>query len=132
VLGASIPLITSVYGYLPKPLFAAPGARTLMREWARFARTGEPPFPIAQGVATPTLDIHLEGDRYAVAAANDAFVSHLIQDASLTRWLYRRQDVPEGGSNHHIGWVRFPAPVVARIVNWWNSSSAPAPRSRAR
>lgn len=122
-MALAIPLVTGIWGYMPKPFFGAPGARTLMRQWARFARTGVPPFPVADGVRTPTLDIHLEGDTYAVAPANDDFLRTLINPAVLTRWLYRHRDVPDGGTNHHIAWVRSPGPVVERIVTWWSEQN---------
>ncbi len=34
-----VPSSTAVMVYLPKPAFGAPGARTLMREWAKMVRT---------------------------------------------------------------------------------------------
>lgn len=124
-MAVAIPLVTGICGYMPKPFFGAPGAQTLMGEWAQFARTGIPPFPIADGIHIPTLDIHLEGDTYAVAPANERFVRTLINPAVLTRWLYRHRDVPNGGTNHHIAWVRSPGPVVERIVAWWTEHNHP-------
>lgn len=121
-MALSIPATTMAYGYLPRPYFGAPGARSLMRDWARFAVTGRPPFETAHRIEVPALDIHLEGDRYAVAAANDGFVSAFIDPAVLTRWIYRRADVPPGYSNHHIGWVRAPGPVIDRIMRWWEQA----------
>ncbi|MFF3390081.1 alpha/beta fold hydrolase [Streptomyces sp. NPDC002669] len=35
-----VPATTAVFGHLPKPAFGGPGARTLMREWARMVLTG--------------------------------------------------------------------------------------------
>ncbi|WP_245567464.1 alpha/beta fold hydrolase [Nocardia vinacea] len=29
-----VPVLTAIFGYLPKPAFGAPGARTMMREWS--------------------------------------------------------------------------------------------------
>lgn len=115
-----VPVATRVYGYLPKPAFGSPGARTLMREWARFARTGRPPFPVPGPLPTPTLVVKLQGDSYAVSAATDAFASTFLDEGSLTRWTYLRSDAPEGGTTHHVQWVRTPDPVVDRIVAWWD------------
>jgi hypothetical protein len=30
--------------------------------------------------------------------------------------------VPEGGSTHHIHWVRTPGPVADRVVAWWDAA----------
>ncbi|MEU4162839.1 alpha/beta hydrolase [Actinoplanes sp. NPDC026670] len=43
--GVIIPALTALCGFLPKPAFGGPGARTQMREWARMALTGRTPFP---------------------------------------------------------------------------------------
>jgi predicted alpha/beta hydrolase len=59
VFASAIPTLTRAFGHLPKPAFGAPGAATLMREWARFVRTGEPPFPVDGPVTTPTFVVHL-------------------------------------------------------------------------
>jgi len=119
ILGSLIPVVARVRGYVPPPFFGAPGARTLMREWARLVRTGKPPFAVPHRIATPTLSIRLEGDTYAVAASNDRYAELFIDSAALTEWTYRKDAVPEGGSTHHIHWVRTPGPVADRVVAWW-------------
>jgi predicted alpha/beta hydrolase len=43
--GVIIPALTALFGFLPKPAFGGPGARTQMREWAHMALTGRTPFP---------------------------------------------------------------------------------------
>ena len=117
-----IPVVTRVRGFLPRPFFGAPGARTLMREWAGFLRTGEPPF-LAEGiVGTPSLVIQLQGDRLAVSKANKAFVARFHDPDVTTRWVYTADAVPDGGSIDHVRWVKTPAPVVDRIVDWWDTA----------
>jgi predicted alpha/beta hydrolase len=91
----------------------------MMREWARFVRTGKPPFAVAQRITTPTLSVRLEGDTYAVAASNSRFVELFIDPQALTEWTYRKDAVPDGGSTHHIHWVRTPGPVADQVVAWW-------------
>jgi predicted alpha/beta hydrolase len=118
-LGMIVPASTALFGYHPKPLFGGAGAKTLMREWARMARGGPAPFPTSPRITTPSLIIQLEGDTYAVKRAGDAFASRLF--ARPTNWTYRRSMAPEGGTTHHIHWVRSPGPVADRIIQWWET-----------
>lgn len=118
-LGLSVPVVTRLRGYLPKPFFGAPGAQTLMREWARFVRTGRPPYDVPRRLTTPTLVVQLQGDTYAVSASNKIFTDMMIEPQAVTRWVYLRSAAPEGGTTHHVQWVRTPGPVVDRIVDWW-------------
>src|SRR5687768_15432849 len=120
ILGSLIPVVARVRGFLPPPFFGGPGARTMMREWARLVRTGKPPFTVPHRITTPTLSVRLEGDTYAVAPSNSRFVELFIDPPALTEWTYRKDAVPEGGSTHHIHWVRTPGPVAERVVAWWN------------
>jgi predicted alpha/beta hydrolase len=119
LLGVTVPLVTRVRGYLPKPWFGAPGARTLMREWARFVRTGTPPYDVPHRITTPTLVVHLQGDTYAVSASNKVFTEKMFEPDAVTRWVYPKDAAPEGGSTHHVQWVKTPAPVVDRVIQWW-------------
>ncbi len=115
----TMPVTTRLFGHLPKPGFGAPGAATLMREWARFARSGVPPFEVDAPVTTPTLVVHLQGDAYAVSRANKRFVAQFLDPRAVTRWVYTRDDAPEGATTDHVRWVRRPEAVVQRIVDWW-------------
>ncbi|MEU4419646.1 alpha/beta fold hydrolase [Actinoplanes sp. NPDC024001] len=118
-----VPVLTALFGHLPKPAFGGPGARTLMREWARMAVTGRTPFPVAAPVGTPALVVALEGDRLAPPPAVSRFSDRLFAPESVTTWLYRHEDVPEGASNDHIYWVRNPEPVVDRVLTWWAATT---------
>ena len=115
-----VPLLTGVFGYLPRPAFGAPGARTLMREWARIVVTGRPPYPSTQPIHTPTLSISFDGDNIAPSSSVDEFARRLFAPTAVTRWHYRHGDVTAASSNDHIGWVRGSADVVAHIVRWWS------------
>ncbi|GAA1638921.1 alpha/beta fold hydrolase [Actinoplanes couchii] len=115
-----VPAMTGLFGYLPKPSFGGPGARTMMREWARMALTGRPPFPAPAPAPGPALIVSLEGDRLAPARAVDTF-TRLLDADTATRWHFRTVEVPPGASNDHIGWARKPGPVVDRILTWWSS-----------
>ncbi|MCW2831726.1 MAG: hydrolase [Aeromicrobium sp.] len=120
-LSSVVPAVTATYGYLPKPFFGAPGARTLMREWARFMRTGTPPFDVPHAITTPTLVVQLEGDTLAVPRANQAYISTFLDPDRTTRWVYTAADAPDGGTTDHVSWVRSPGPVVDQILTWWSA-----------
>ncbi|MEV0685648.1 alpha/beta hydrolase [Nocardia sp. NPDC050378] len=121
---ALIPAITAAFGFVPEPAFGAPGARTLMREWARMVLTGRPPFPAQHKIDTAALIVYLEGDTLAPRRGVDSFARELFAAGSATRWDYTRAEVPAGASNDHIKWVRSPGPVVDRIVAWWSELHA--------
>lgn len=123
LLGLSVPAITWLCGYVPKPFFGAPGPRTLMREWARVVRTGQPPFAVPRRVTTPSLTIELQNDTYAVRAAHDKFVERFIDPTALTRWVYTKDLAGEGASTHHIRWLKNPEAVVSKIIDWYGTSS---------
>lgn len=115
----AVPIATRFLGHLPKPAFGAPGAATLMSEWARFVRTGEPPFDASAPVTTPTFVVHLQGDAYAVSAANKRFIAQFLEPTSVTRWVYTQDATPQGGTTDHVQWVRHPSVVVDRVARWW-------------
>ncbi len=121
LVGLTVPVVARIRGFVPKPVFGGPGARTLMREWARFVRTGKPPFTVPHKITTPTFVINLEGDTYSVAKANRLFIKKFLDPARTTKWLYRKDEAPEGGNTHHVLWGKTPGPVVDKIVDWWGS-----------
>ncbi|MGW5313766.1 alpha/beta fold hydrolase [Nocardia thailandica] len=123
-MAALVPVATTLFGHLPKPAFGAPGARTMMREWARMVLTGTPPFPHADPIRTPALVVALEGDELAPTRGIDAFARGMIEPGRATRWDYRAQDAPAGGGVDHVQWVRTPEAVVDRIVGWWHGQAA--------
>lgn len=122
-----VPTLTAAFGYLPKPAFGGPGARTFMREWARMVLSGRPAFPVEDSIRTPALVVSLEGDSLSPEGAVEAFGRDLFDATSLTRWHYTDREVPDGASNDHIDWVRAPEAVVAKVALWWNATSAGAP-----
>jgi predicted alpha/beta hydrolase len=126
-MGTLVPVVTRVVGHLPKPFFGAPGARTLMREWARFVRTGVPPFEVPSPITSPTLVVHLQGDAYAVSRANKAFMETFLDPDAVTRWVYTRDATPPGGTTDHLQWVKTPGPVVDKMVEWWDAARRPTP-----
>ena len=124
-----VPVTTTLFGHLPKPAFGGPGARTLTREWARMVLTGQPPFPSDQGIPTDALIVSLADDHLAPRAAVDDLADRLFAPSAVTRWHYEHEEVPAGGSNDHITWVRSPAPVVDHLVRWWSTVHGELPTS---
>lgn len=124
-MGMLVPLVTRVVGHVPPPLFGAPGARTLMREWAGFIRSGRPPFDVPAPLRTPSLLVALEGDQLAPERSIDAYADLFLDPALTTRWTYRQADAPPGGSTDHVAWVRRPELVVSRVVRWWDDEATP-------
>lgn len=127
--GVGVPVLTRLFGHVPRPAFGGPGARTLMREWGRMAVRGTLPFdgpPHTPRITSPTLLISLEGDSYAPERAVRAFGERLFDPATTQHWTYADADVPEGHSNGHLPWARTPGPVVDRIVAWWQAQSTSA------
>jgi predicted alpha/beta hydrolase len=132
-----IPLLTTTFGFLPRPGVGAPGARTLMRQWAWMALTGRTPYPSDSAVRTRSLVIALEGGRLAPRQAVEAFTRGMFARDSGTRWDYLNEHVPpEGASNDHIGWVRTPQIIVDRTIEaplsgypWMSTTGRPVPWS---
>ncbi len=119
--------LTLAFGYLPKPAFGAPGARTLMREWGAWAVTGRPPFPRhGRRIDVPTLIVKLQADPYAVSAATDDYVERFCDPALTTRWTFTRKAAGAGGTTDHVRWVRNPDAVVDRVVDWFTQNRAQA------
>ncbi len=121
--GVSAWPLTALFGYLPKPAFGAPGARTLMREWGRWAVTGRPPFPVPSTIDVPTLIVKLQADPYAVSAATDDYVDHFCDPDLTTRWTFTAKAAGVGGTTDHVRWVRNPDAVVDRIRDWFTDQA---------
>ncbi len=120
LMGAvAVPLLTTLFGYVPTPAFGGPGARTLMRQWARMVITGNPPYKADRPIATPALVVSFASDAMAPPRSVDIFAEKLFDTRAVTRWQYEHDDVLPGASNDHIRWVRGSSQVVARIVAWW-------------
>lgn len=131
VLAGVIPVVTTLVGHHPRPLFGGPGSRTLMREWSWMALTGRPPYATRRRTAEPVLAVTLEGDDLAVPRAIRALADRwAADDHVVTHWTYERSAVPPGASNDHVRWVRSPGPVVDRVVAWWEQTSAGTTNAR--
>lgn len=115
-----VPLLSRIFGHVPKPAFGAPGARTMMGDWATMVLTGRPPFEVPRRVAVPSLVLSLEGDTMAPSGPIDALAQRFFEPDALTRWHLGVAEAA-GTSTDHVGWVRTPEAVVHRVVRWWGS-----------
>lgn len=123
-MGAAVGPAAKFSGYLRKPFFGAPGAKTLMTEWANIIITGDMPYDLSSKVTSPALSIHLQGDSLSVKSAVRMFERNNFEPEALTTWTYLKKDTPEGGSTDHVQWVKHPEPVVDYIVTWWDEHAS--------
>ncbi|MFI8529891.1 hypothetical protein ACIGMX_06470 [Streptomyces aquilus] len=54
--------------------------------------------------------------------AVDDLVRRLLWSTSVTRRHHTSDQVPEGSTRDHVGWVRTSVTVVDRIVTWWHGT----------
>ena len=119
-IGAAVMPVSGVVGHWPRQGFGGPTPRTLMRQWARMVLTGRAPFALDRSIETPTLSIRLDADEIVTDGAAAAFDAAFSPEA-ITHWRYDDAQCPAGGNTTHIGWVRTPEIVAARIAEWWGS-----------
>jgi predicted alpha/beta hydrolase len=121
-----IALVTAICGYYPgKRLgFAGREARTLMRDWARTARTGRyqdtadgrDSEQALAGYAQPVLGIRLSEDTLCPEASFEWLLGK-FQGAPLARELLAPGDFSSGLANH-FSWLKDPQPVAERMAEW--------------
>src|SRR3546814_11966987 len=88
----AVPLFPTLFGYVPTPAFGGPGARTLMRQWARTVITGNPPYKADRPIATPALVISFASDAMAPPRSVDLLAEKLFDTRAVTRWQYEPDD----------------------------------------
>ncbi|WP_159395760.1 alpha/beta hydrolase family protein [Streptomyces sp. 3211] len=126
-----ITLISALFGYWPggKLGFGGMQSGQLMRDWARFGRTGrlspsgsdveyEKLLPL---VTTAVLAISIEGDRLAPKSAVDKLCEKL-PNSIISRLHY---DPKRKTSNAHIRWARK-SRDIASFINSWIAEQKPA------
>ncbi|WP_097275856.1 hypothetical protein [Streptomyces sp. TLI_55] len=84
--------------------------------------TGRPPYVVDQEITTPALAISLGDATFSPVGAVDDLVRRLFWSTSVTRRRHTGDQVPEGSTRDHIGWVHTPVTVVDRIVTWWHGT----------
>ena len=125
VLGGMVPAVTALCGMYPgrRLGFGGNQPRTLMREWARYARRGEllpganPAHALDAAVAAlrvPVQPIHIRGDAYAPPAAMRALVERLAPPATL-----RSVGADPGEPRlDHFRWLRHPDGVAHEVARF--------------
>lgn len=103
--------------------FGGVQARTLIREWAAFARTDRLS-PGGTSVAAPlrhrsldVLVVDLDGDHLAPAAAVDALVAKL-PSAQVERFTFTKGPDDPGRPVSHTSFARSPELIGERIATW--------------
>ena len=118
--------LSSALGHFPgrRVGFGGTEARTLIRDWARCARTGRFK-PAGAGIdyearmheaKLPLLGISFEADGFAPHSAAGHLMEKLAS-ARLTHWKLGRQDT-EGLRIDHYSWVKNPQVVAGRMAQW--------------
>ncbi len=124
--------IATAVGYFPGKQvgFAGLEPKTQMRDWARNARTGQfkltgddHNYDHALGsVRVPVLAISIADDEYAPPTA-----ARQLYDKFRTAPLEYESIAPEAFGRPRVGhfsWAKTPAPVVARLKQWWQSRAS--------
>lgn len=123
-VGVFINATSALLGYFPGHRVGLGGreARTQMRDWARFNRTGRLEFgsprihhdPAIATVDLPVLGLSLAGDDFAPPRALQGLLAKLPR-ASITRMhLGADEEHPPG----HLRWVRRPEIVIEHLAAW--------------
>ncbi len=118
--------LAAMLGYFPgrRIGFGGTAARTVIRDWARNARTGRydltgSPHDFEARLKTlrrPVMAISISGDRFAPPRALDN-LCRKFPEAPLTRWHVQPGELETEGLDH-FGWVRHSSPIAARITAW--------------
>ncbi len=126
-LGTQAALALAVLlGYFPgrRIGFGGTAARTVIRDWARNARTGRydltnSPHDFEARLASlgrPVLAVSIAGDGFAPPRAVDN-LCRKFPDAPLTRWHVQPGELETEGLDH-FGWVQHSGPIADRVAAW--------------
>lgn len=119
-------VLAALLGYFPgrRIGFGGTAARTVIRDWARNARTGEyrlthSPHDFEmrlKALRRPVLAVSISGDGFAPPQAVDN-LCRKFPEVPLTRWHVQPGELAPEGLDH-FGWVRHSGPIAARIGAW--------------
>lgn len=120
-----VAVVSRLCGYWPgvRLGFGGTQARTLMREWAAFSRTGRLApggRDIAAGLAgrsLPLLAVDLDNDTLAPPAAVDELVG-LFASADVERFTFAKAVGDPGKPVNHYSFARSPEIIGERIAAW--------------
>lgn len=118
-------LVTRALGYWPGDRLGFGGrqARTLIREWAAFARTdvlaphGRAVEEALRERSLPVLVVDLDGDHLAPPAAVDSLVAKLPA-AQIERFTFAKSPNAPGRPVSHFSFARSPEIIGERIAEW--------------
>lgn len=118
--------LAAMLGFFPgrRIGFGGTAARTVIRDWARNARTGRYALTNSphdfearlKSLQRPVLAVSISGDGFAPPRALDN-LCRKFPDAPITRWHVHPDELEPEGLDH-FGWVRHSAPIAARIGAW--------------
>lgn len=118
--------LAALMGYFPgrRIGFGGTAARTVIRDWACNARTGDyvltnSPHDFETRLAAlrkPVLAVSIAGDGFAPPRALEN-LCRKFPAAPVTRWHVQPGELAPEGLDH-FGWVRHSGPVAARIRAW--------------
>ena len=120
-----IAVVSRLCGYWPgvRLGFGGTQARTLMREWAAFSRTGRlaprgvDVAPGLRGRELPLLVVDLANDTLAPSAAVDGLVA-MFASADVERFTFAKAPGDPGKAVDHYSFARSPEIVGERIAGW--------------
>lgn len=122
----AVDLATGLYGYYPGKRigFAGTEAKTLMRDWARSARTGfysryiedVDPEKEMRGFDKPLLNIRMEQDSLCPSESSEWLLGKFPQ-CEIERVCLSAGDF-ENSQASHFSWLKEPGPVARRIAGW--------------
>lgn len=126
-------LLGRLWGYFPgdRVGFAGRESAGVVRDWARFARTGrfrpdgaDLDYERAMSaVDLPVLAVSVEGDVMHTPAAMAALTAKL-GSTRVTRLRYREADA--GQKLDRYRWVRIEGPLPSWVRDWWQDTGVPA------
>ena len=130
------PLCALLFGYLPgrRLGFAGNEARGVIADWARSGRSGR---YAATGMSQdfesrlaalrlPVLALQLRDDWLAPAKSLD-WLTGKLGPASRTLESLSPRDLA-GEPADHFSWMKTPAPIAARMADWFDALDAPSRR----
>ncbi len=128
------PVLANLCGYLPgrRLGFAGNEARGVIADWTRSGRSGKYAVKhldrdLEQELAAlrvPTLALRLHDDWLAPAASLDWLLAKL-GPAPCTRIVLAARDLDVQPADH-FGWMKAPAPLAARIADWFAGLEGPS------
>ncbi|MDJ0720896.1 MAG: alpha/beta fold hydrolase [Desulfobacterales bacterium] len=123
-------VLSALLGYFPgrRIGFGGTAARTVIRDWARNARTGRYDLTHSphdfearlKQLRRPVLAVSIAGDGFAPPRALDN-LCRKFPGAPLVRWHVRPGELAPDGMDH-FGWVRHSAPIAERVADWVNGA----------